>query len=270
MVDQQSKPASLCRVQLLLSTLVPWNLVQCILPYLAWPPVSPEMAVECVLASCPGAVPHLPVALQLPFLRCSWQHNPEVTLAMRTAVVEWLMHGTDVLGLDVEWRVLHRTVLLLDCCMSRHAFPRDKLQLLAVAVLLLACKYEGYFTVTHHTVADLTNGACAAANVAAMEWRAFRLLDFQVGPSTAWEWGRQLAYRRRRALTAEECYRLDASLLQHQSGSRIAVAQQALDNRQAAILPHAILQTRYPDVACSSAKPPKPPLHPLPRSRLVV
>lgn len=237
--------ASLSATQELLAGLFPPGIVRSILPYLFWPPVSAEMAVECVLAGHPGAVTHLPAALQLPTLSCKWRVNPDVTLQMRRAVVEWLMRSSDFLALDPQWRVLHRAVLLLDCCMQREAFTRDKLQLLAVAVLLLACKYEGYFEVTQHTVADITNGACTAAEISAMEWRAFQLLDFQVGLATTWEWSHELAHRRKRTLTPEECYRLDATLLQNGAGSRVAVAQQVLGT--ASTQTHAMLHARYPD-----------------------
>lgn len=239
--------ADLGATQELLARLFPPGIVLSILPYLFWPPVSAEMAVECVLAGHPGAATHLPAALQLPMLSTKWCANPDVTLQLRRAVVEWLMRGSDFLGLDHQWCVLHRAVLLLDCCMQRKAFPRNKLQLLAVAVLLLACKYEGYIEVTRHSVADITNGACTAAEISTMEWQAFQLLDFQVGPATTWEWSHELAHRRKRALTPEECYRLDASLLQNGAESRMTVAQQVI-RCKTHTQTHAILHARYPDV----------------------
>lgn len=256
------QPAQLRMVQALLDRILPPHLVLPVVAYLFWPPACAEMAVDCVLAGHPGAAAHLPVALQGAARSCTWQATPDVTLYMRTKVVEWLMHGSDVLGLDPEWRVLHRTVLLLDCCMQREAVPRNRLQLLAAAVLLLACKYEGYVKITSHNAADITNGACAAADISAMEWHAFQLLEFHVGVTTTWEWTHELAQRRKQPLTPLECYRLDASLLRHGPASRIAEAQRILCS-SAPLVTHAHLQTRYP--ACSAAKSP-----PLRVSRILV
>lgn len=199
------------------------------------------------MAGHPGAAAHLPAALHGPGLSCTWQLPTDVTLEMRTRIVEWLMLAADFLQLDPEWRVLHRTVLLLDCCMQRAPVRRDQLQLLAVAALRLACKYEGLQArVTAKMTADITNGACTVEDIARIEWHAFKALRFQVGMATTWEWAKALAQRRKRRMTDTEWYRLDYSLLQNSPLARHVAAERVLGT--SVLVSHPLLKKRYPDL----------------------
>ena len=194
----------------------------------------------------------MPASLQGPTLQCQWTCPDDVTPGMRVLVVEWLMLAADMLQLDPEWRTLHRAVLLLDLTMHRQPVGRDRLHALAVAVLCLACKYEGIL-LSKPQAACLTNGKCSVREIDAMEWHAFQSIEFRAGWTTTWEWTRELATRRKAALTDAEWYRLDHSLLQPSRLSRSAAAQRILQPQ--ALEAHRLLKKRYPGVW----KPPRPP-----------
>ena len=132
--------------------------------------------------------------------------------------------------------------------MQRAPVHRDQLQLLAVAALRLACKYEGlHGRITAKVVADITNGACAVTEIARMEWYAFEALRFQVGMATTWEWAKELVHRQKRRLTDLEWYRLDYNLLRPDALPRHIAAQRALGT--SVLVSHPLLKKRYPDLA---------------------
>lgn len=240
----------------MLHPLVPLSALYRICAFLCQVASPAELAVSCVLHDVPGATVNLPVGLQAPCLPCRWQFPADVTPEMRVRVVEWLMCAADSLQLDPEWRILHRCVLLLDCCMQRQPVQRCQLQTLAVACLRLASKYEDAglpLRLTAERAADITNGACTPQEITLMEWQAFQILSCQVGMATTWEWAKELVHRQHRRLTDLEWYRLDYSLLGPCVVPRHVAAERVLGS--SVLVSHPLLKKRYPDLALA----PEPP-----------
>ncbi|KAK6936565.1 Cyclin, C-terminal domain, partial [Dillenia turbinata] len=67
--------------------------------------------------------------------------QPEINKNMRAIVVDWLIDVHDEFQLTPE--ILYLTIQILDRYLSRKMVPQNKLQLVGITAMLIACKYEG-------------------------------------------------------------------------------------------------------------------------------
>ncbi|XP_047083816.1 cyclin-A3-1-like [Lolium rigidum] len=117
-------------------------------------------------------------------LRRPRDYMPEtlVTPARRAAVVNWLVRVADAFKFPAD--TLHLAVSYVDRFLSVGVIVRKELQLLAVAAMLLAAKYEnGYI----HEVEDytyITDNLYTKQQVVKMESDILNLLKFEMGSPT--------------------------------------------------------------------------------------
>jgi cyclin B len=66
--------------------------------------------------------------------------QPEINPKMRAILVDWLVEVAYKFGLMPE--SFYLTIYIIDRFLSLQAVPRRELQLVGVAAMLIACKYE--------------------------------------------------------------------------------------------------------------------------------
>lgn len=105
-----------------------------------------------------------------------WQ--PEITENMRAVLVDWLVEVHLKFKLTPE--TLYLTVNLLDRYIEKRRVSRDSLQLLGVAAMLLAAKYEEIYPPEVKDFVYITDSAYTYEQVLEMENALIRALDFNV------------------------------------------------------------------------------------------
>ncbi|PWA23298.1 hypothetical protein CCH79_00018910 [Gambusia affinis] len=125
-------------------------------------------------------------------IRADYLKGSEVTAAMRAILVDWLIQVHSRFQLLQE--TLYLTVAVLDRFLQvsrtgtrtssrRRVQPvsRRKLQLVGVAAMLVACKYEEMFCPEVGDFAYITDDAFSKAQILEMEQLVLRKLGFQLG-----------------------------------------------------------------------------------------
>uniref|UniRef100_A0A672JR29 G2/mitotic-specific cyclin-B2 n=1 Tax=Salarias fasciatus TaxID=181472 RepID=A0A672JR29_SALFA len=112
-------------------------------------------------------------------VRPDYMRGYEITGAMRALLVDWLVQVHSRFQLLQE--TLFLTVAVLDRFLQVQPVSRRKLQLVGVASMLVACKYEETFSPTAGDFAYITDGAFTAAQVLTMEQLILTALRFRLG-----------------------------------------------------------------------------------------
>ncbi|OMO68616.1 hypothetical protein CCACVL1_19885 [Corchorus capsularis] len=95
---------------------------------------------------------------------CSQQH---ITIGMRKILVDWLIQAHNSFQLMPE--TLYLTINILDRYLSRKAVSRDKLQLVGLGSLLIACKYEEIWPPQVADLVSISDYAFVEKQILAME-----------------------------------------------------------------------------------------------------
>ncbi|XP_007571055.1 G2/mitotic-specific cyclin-B2 isoform X1 [Poecilia formosa] len=112
-------------------------------------------------------------------IRADYLKGSEVTSAMRAILVDWLIQVHSRFQLLQE--TLYLTVAVLDRFLQVQPVSRRKLQLVGVAAMLVACKYEEMFCPEVGDFAYITDDAFSKAQILEMEQLVLRRLGFQLG-----------------------------------------------------------------------------------------
>lgn len=113
-------------------------------------------------------------------------HKGELTPKMRRVLVEWLIDSHYKYRMNAE--VLHLSVNIVDRYLSSDSandFHREDLQLLGVAALLIASKFEEIYPPSVHRLIYICEDAVSLNEVLEMEGNILKTLDFKlIGPSS--------------------------------------------------------------------------------------
>jgi len=102
----------------------------------------------------------------------------ELTEKMRSILVDWL---ADVhLRFKLNTETLFLTVNIIDKYLSKNTVPRQKLQLLGVTAMLIACKYEEIYAPEVKDFAYITDDSYTKEEILQMEQNVLKMLDFNV------------------------------------------------------------------------------------------
>ncbi|OMO81651.1 hypothetical protein CCACVL1_12326 [Corchorus capsularis] len=104
---------------------------------------------------------------------CSQQH---ITIGMRKILVDWLIQAHNSFQLMPE--TLYLTINILDRYLSRKAVSRDKLQLVGLGSLLIACKYEEIWPPQVADLISISDNAFIEEQVLAMEKAILEKLEW--------------------------------------------------------------------------------------------
>ncbi len=102
----------------------------------------------------------------------------ELTEKMRAILVDWL---ADVhLRFKLQPETLFLTVNIIDRYLGRSSVPRQKLQLLGVTAMLIACKYEEIYAPEVKDFAYITDNSYTKDEILQMEQQVLKTLEFCV------------------------------------------------------------------------------------------
>ncbi|KHJ79089.1 cyclin domain protein [Oesophagostomum dentatum] len=104
-------------------------------------------------------------------------HSPS-TPKMRSILVDWLVQVHTRFHLLPE--TLHLTVYLLDVMLSRTKVDKNELQLVGVASMLVASKYEEMYAPDIHDFEYITDNAYNKKMILKMEARILTAADFDL------------------------------------------------------------------------------------------
>lgn len=106
-----------------------------------------------------------------------------VTARNRMVLVDWLVEVAGEYNLSSH--TLYLTVSCLDRFLSRRSIPKSKLQLLGVACMSAAAKYEEMNPPNSAEFADITDNAFTKREVSDMEIDVLKVLEWEIGVPTA-------------------------------------------------------------------------------------
>uniref|UniRef100_A0A672JQY1 G2/mitotic-specific cyclin-B2 n=1 Tax=Salarias fasciatus TaxID=181472 RepID=A0A672JQY1_SALFA len=178
-------------------------------------------------------------------VRPDYMRGYEITGAMRALLVDWLVQVHSRFQLLQE--TLFLTVAVLDRFLQVQPVSRRKLQLVGVASMLVACKYEETFSPTAGDFAYITDGAFTAAQVLTMEQLILTALRFRLGRPLPLHFLRRnskVANRHTLAKYLMELTLLDYELVQYRP-SEVAAASLCLSQLLLAGLPWVSLSRHY-------------------------
>ncbi|KAE8661552.1 Cyclin-A3-1 [Hibiscus syriacus] len=141
--------------------------------------------------------------------------NDHITVNMREILMGWLVEVTEEYKLVSD--TLYLTVSYIDIFLSAHSVSRNKLQLLGVSCMLIACKYEEITPPGIDDFCYITDNAYTKEEVIEMEKDILKLLDFKIGTPTTRNFLRQECYPNYQELQLEflSCYLAELSLLDY-------------------------------------------------------
>lgn len=162
----------------------------------------------------------------------AWQCSTSVTPRMRHILLDWMMEVVLKHCYDVD-EVLYQAAALVDRYMARSGadIHRNELQLVGVAALLLASKYECTYPISVHTLVYLCDQAYTAADIRCMEMRMLQALDYRISGAAAAACLHVLRGAKQ-PLPALDRYLLDQAMLDPAlagTATQLAVARQILD-----------------------------------------
>ncbi|KAE8674301.1 Cyclin-A3-2 [Hibiscus syriacus] len=108
--------------------------------------------------------------------------NDHITVDMREILMGWLVEVTEEYKLVSD--TLYLTVSYIDRFLSAHSVSRNKLQLLGVSCMLIACKYEEITPPGIDDFCYITDNAYTKEEMVEMKKDVLKLLDFEVGTPT--------------------------------------------------------------------------------------
>lgn len=124
----------------------------------------------------------------------------DISHKMRAILVDWLVEVTEEYQLSQQ--TLFLTVNLVDAYLRRSDLPRKSLQLLGVACMLIASKFEEIHPPTARDFSYITDYTYNTSQVVAMEEKILDVLRFDIAIVTSWE------FRRRFILAIEKDHRV--------------------------------------------------------------
>ena len=102
----------------------------------------------------------------------------EITETMRGILIDWLVE------VHVKFKLLPETIYLttnlIDRYLTHAKVNRNKLQLVGVASMLIATKYEEIYAPEVRDFVYITDNAYTADEILEMEYRILKALDFDV------------------------------------------------------------------------------------------
>ena len=102
----------------------------------------------------------------------------EITMKMRTTLIDWLVEVSDEFGLVPE--TLYLSASLVDRVLLREQIPRRSLQLLGISCILIASKFEEIYSPHISELCDITDNTYCPDQVVQMERRVLEVLQFRV------------------------------------------------------------------------------------------
>ncbi|XP_062209164.1 cyclin-A3-1-like isoform X2 [Phragmites australis] len=113
-----------------------------------------------------------------------WKIQKDISPNMRAILVDWLVEVAGEFKLQAE--TLYLAVSYVDRFLTRDIITRDKLQLLGVAALLVAAKYEEVESskMKVNKYSDITDGTYTKQQVVKMEADLLKSLNFEIGGPT--------------------------------------------------------------------------------------
>uniref|UniRef100_M8BCB1 Putative cyclin-F3-2 n=1 Tax=Aegilops tauschii TaxID=37682 RepID=M8BCB1_AEGTA len=106
----------------------------------------------------------------------------DISATMRGILVDWLVDVVDEFNLLVD--TLYLAVSYIDRFLTASVITRDRLQLLGVASLFVAAKYEEIHVPKLDKFSDITDGTYTNQQVVKMEADILKYLNFQMGSPT--------------------------------------------------------------------------------------
>uniref|UniRef100_A0A8R7U8K1 Cyclin-A3-1 n=1 Tax=Triticum urartu TaxID=4572 RepID=A0A8R7U8K1_TRIUA len=106
----------------------------------------------------------------------------DISATMRGILVDWLVDVVDEFNLLAD--TLYLAVSYIDRFLAASVVTRDKLQLLGVASLFVAAKYEEIHVPKLDKFSDITDGTYTNQQVVKMEADILKYLNFQMGSPT--------------------------------------------------------------------------------------
>src|SRR3569833_1344762 len=97
---------------------------------------------------------------------------------MRSILIDWLVEVHLKFKLLPE--SLYLTVNLIDRYLEKEQVHRQKLQLVGVTAMLIACKYEEIYPPIVNDFVYITDNAYTKEEILAMEKKMLTLLDFEI------------------------------------------------------------------------------------------
>ena len=108
----------------------------------------------------------------------------DINHRMRAILIDWLI---DVhLKYKLVPQTMYIAVNLIDRYLSKNDTNRAKLQLVGVAAMFIACKYEEIYPPELKDFVYITDGAYVKADVLNMEYKMLKCLDFNITFPTQW------------------------------------------------------------------------------------
>ncbi|KAK6360651.1 hypothetical protein TWF730_006787 [Orbilia blumenaviensis] len=111
--------------------------------------------------------------------------QPELEWHMRGILIDWLIEVSDRFQLDSE--TVFNTVNIIDRFLSVKVVPVDRLQLVGVAALLIASKYDEITAPTIDMLVYMSDRAFSGREIVSCEWEILVALEWEVsapGPMT--------------------------------------------------------------------------------------
>jgi len=109
--------------------------------------------------------------------------QPEVTHEMRSILVDWLVEVSTEYKLDPE--TLHLTISYIDRFMSLMSVQRSKLQLVGIAAMFVAAKYEEVYPPDVSDFVYITDDSYTKKQVLQMEQILLKVLRFELSTPTS-------------------------------------------------------------------------------------
>ncbi|CAD8100027.1 unnamed protein product [Paramecium sonneborni] len=113
------------------------------------------------------------------------EQQPDINIKMRAILVDWLVDVHAKFKLKDE--TLYITISLIDRYLSQAQVTRMRLQLVGVAALFIACKYEEIYPPALKDFVYITDNAYVKSDVLEMEGLILQALNFHICNPTAYQ-----------------------------------------------------------------------------------
>lgn len=102
----------------------------------------------------------------------------DISSEKRTILIKWLIEVTDEYRLQSE--TLFICVNIIDRFLSKHPVSTHSLQLLGVAAMFIASKYEEIYPPELHQFVEVTDESCSGKEICQMEQNILKTLNFRI------------------------------------------------------------------------------------------
>jgi len=133
--------------------------------------------------------------------------QPDIDSKKRAILVNWLIEVAD--EYDLESETLFICINIIDRFLSQMSLPTSNLQLLGVAAMFIASKYEEIYPPYLHQFVEVTDDTYSGRQIRKMEQEILKALNFRISiPTIIYFLKRIFAYNK----FSEECYHLSEYL----------------------------------------------------------